>query len=367
MPVKRLEKEGIDRARQFSTPPKTDTAFWHNALEAAGEKIRKNIPVFGNRYPAPASERNVYPLIDNTKWTSAFWPGMLWLAWMSTGNDEFRWAAESYLPDFQSRLENRVAVDTQNLGFIYNLSCITPWRLTGDVGAKDTALKAANLLMKQGSITNSLNLSLLFWATEVTGNPYYRDAAEQHLGNVNHTRIQRDWATIPGKALMDKLPQSPSEEFCWSQAQAWAMYGNILAYRYTHHPEYLETAWGLSSYFLNRLPNDLVAYWNLEICKGQEPRDSSASAIAVCALQELGAALPLAKNEHWLFENAALHIMVSLIKSYTTAATPESTGLLLHGAYNIFLNEGVDECVIFGDYFYIEALARICRGWHPCW
>jgi unsaturated chondroitin disaccharide hydrolase len=398
MPSIRFAKEPLIRIKQFSTPPqKADAAFWKDALKFAVEKTRKNIAVFGNRYPAPASVGNVYPLIDNTEWTASFWPGMLWLAWECTGNDEFRWAAESYLPDFRNRLEKRIDVETHDLGFLYTLACVAPWRLTGNTQAKDTALKAAKELMKRfyekagiiqawGNLNDpaqrgriiidcAMNLPLLYWVSEVTENPYYRAAAERHMENANRHLIRQDWSSYhtfffdpeTGKPLKGTTAQGHSDTSCWSRGQAWGIYGNMLSYRYTRNPEFLEAARGLACYFLNRLPDDLVAYWDLVFARGPEERDSSAAAIAACALQELGAALPLSESDHRYFENAALHIAASLAKSYTTAARPDSTGLLLHGVYNKPGKSGVDECTSFGDYFYMEALMRICRSWNAYW
>jgi unsaturated chondroitin disaccharide hydrolase len=45
---------------------------------------------------------------------------------------------------------------------------------------------------------------------------------------------------------------------------------------------------------------------------------------------------------------------------------PDSTGLL-HGVYSKPDGKGVDECTLFGDYFYMECLSRLYGGWAPYW
>ena len=61
----------------------------------------------------------------------------------------------------------------------------------------------------------------------------------------------------------------------------------------------------------------------------------------------------------------------SLAENY--AAGEGSNGLLLHGTYskkspyNTCTPEGVDECVSWGDYFYMEALTRLTRDWKTYW
>jgi unsaturated chondroitin disaccharide hydrolase len=110
-----------------------------------------------------------------------------------------------------------------------------------------------------------------------------------------------------------------------------------------------------------------VCYWDLIFTQGPEERDSSAAAIAACGLLELSRHLPLSAPQKRLYENAALQIVSSLAQNYTTAAYPESNGILLHAVYSKPDNTGVDECCIWGDYFYFEALMRLRQDWRLYW
>jgi unsaturated chondroitin disaccharide hydrolase len=389
--------ETLEREALFSSPPKTDGNFWRNALDYCVRKIKSNIAVFKGLYPGPASVNGIYPLIENTDWTSSFWPGMLYLAWESTGDEVFSKTGASLVPCFRERLDRRIETETHDLGFLYTLSCVAPWRLLGNRTARETAIRAADLLLlryhekagiiqawgaledpaQQGRIIIdcAMNLPLLFWATGQTGNPRYREAAARHINTANHYIIRENWSTYhtyffdtgTGEPLRGNTAQGYSDDSCWARGQAWGIYGNALSYRYLRDPGLLKNARGLARYFLNRLPGDLAAYWDLVFVEGPEERDSSAAAIAACGLLELSAALPLADRDHHFFKNAGLHIAASLAWSYTTAANPQSTGILLHGVYSKPDGKGVDECTIFGDYFYTEALLRISRIWKPYW
>ena len=389
--------ESLTRKELFSNPPDVSRFFWEKALDRAAGKVRNNISAFKNMYPAPASDNNVYPLIDNSEWTTSFWPGMLWLSWESTGDNIFRKAAEEYISDFRSRLDNRLGTDTHDLGFLYTLSCVAPWKLTGNSIAKTAALKAADLLVMRyfekagiiqawGNLNDpaqkgriiidcAMNLPLLYWASQETGNTYYMEAALKHIHNANRYLIRDNWSTYhtfffnieSGNPVRGNTHQGYSDDSCWARGQAWGIYGNALSYRYIRDSEFTECAKGLACYFLNRLGNDLVSYWDLIFTGGNEERDSSASAIASCALMELSSTLPVSDPDRRLFENAALHIMESLVTSYTTDAVAGSTGLLMHGVYSKPDKRGVDECTTWGDYFYMEALVRIVRGWKPYW
>jgi len=339
----------------------------------------------------------VYPAIANTEWTSSFWTGMLWLSYEETGDVEFRAAAENQLADFRARLDGRIATDTHDLGFLYTLSCVAAWRLTGNHPARATALKAADLLMiryfeKAGIIQAwgdlndpeqrgriiidcAMNLPLLYWASEETGNPYYREAAANHIAQANTFLIRDDWSTYhtyyfdvaTGLPVRGVTAQGYSDDSCWARGQAWGIYGNALSYRYLRDPALLEKARGLARYFLDRLPEDLVAYWDLVFTSGPEERDSSSAAIAACGLLELASHLPVTDPDRRPFEDIALRMLASLAEKYTSADEPLSNGILLHAVYGKPMGNGVDECNIWGDYFYMEALTRVSRDWKAYW
>jgi unsaturated chondroitin disaccharide hydrolase len=391
------EIEPLKRELLFLSPPRENKIFWQAAMDYCLGKIKNNIAIFKDRYPGPAGVNNIYPLIKNTGWTNAFWPGLLFLAWENGGDELYRKAGESFVVDFRERLDKRIETETHDLGFLYTLSCVAPWRLFGNTTARETAIMAADLLLlryheKAGIIQAwgdlndprqrgrviidcALNLPLLYWAGEETDKPHYREIAARHINTANACLIRENWSTYhtyffdtaTGAPLRGNTAQGYSDDSCWARGQAWGIYGNVLSYRYLQAPGLLENARGLARYFLNRLPEDLIAYWDLIFLEGAEERDSSAAAIAVCGLLELSATLDEGDPDKKLFKNAALHIMVSLAKFYTTLEIPESTGLLLHGVYAKPDGKGIDECTIFGDYFYMEGLTRICRGWGPYW
>ena len=65
--------------------------------------------------------------------------------------------------------------------------------------------------------------------------------------------------------------------------------------------------------------------------------------------------------------NAALQMIKALSENYTTVKTPESNGVLLHSVYTKPGKHGVDECSIWGDYYYFEALVRLYKNWKLYW
>lgn len=220
-----------------------------------------------------------------------------------------------------------------------------------------------------------MNLPLLYWATEVTGDRRYYEAAHNHVSKAAKYIVREDASTFhtyymdteTGEAKYGATHQGYSDNSCWSRGQAWSVYGFPLSYIYTGEQELLNIATKTTNYFLNRLPEDYVAYWDLVFIEGTEERDSSAAAIAACGLLELSKNLPLTNEYKKFYENAALKIVKSLAESYTTKNFKESNGILLHAVYSKPHARGVDECNIWGDYFYFEALVRLMKSWNLYW
>jgi unsaturated chondroitin disaccharide hydrolase len=377
-----------------------DAQAWGLAVTAALRTIDANLATFGDRYPADTTTRGRYPLrpsIDgrpegaNVGWTTSFWPGMLWLAFELTGEETYRRAAVSHVRSFAERVERRIDLGTHDLGFLYTLACVVPWVRTGDRIARDAALAAADHLLKRvlepagiiqawgnlddprqrgRTIIDSLmNTPLLFWASEVTGDPRYADAARRHAAQLRDNILRPDdttfhtfyWDPQTGAPLRGETEQGNADDSCWARGQAWGLYGFALNHRYTRDPSFLRAARRCADYFLAHLPADHVAYWDLVFGDGSgEERDSSAAAIAASGLVEL-AAVDEPGERRDAYRCAARRILTSLISRYSTSAVPRSTALILHGVYDKPKAVGVDEGNLWGDYFYLEALTRAVR------
>ena len=392
--VKCEEIKEIERYKEKSQISKEEIKA---AIEFILKKIDENIEEFTYKFPAPASVNNVYEGIDNVDWTSCFWTGMIWLAYEITGDEKYKKIAELHLESFKQRIEEKICIDTHDLGFLYTLTCVSAYKLTGNEEAKLTALKAADELMKRyfekagivqawGDLNDPnqrgrmiidccMNLPLLYWASEVTNDKKYYEAAYSHVKQAEKYIIREDSSTYhtyymdveTGEPRFGKTAQGYSDDSCWARGQAWGIYGLPLSYIYTGDEELLNSACKLANYFINRLPEDEVCYWDLTFIVGNEERDSSGAAIAVCGLMELSKHLKSDSKYKAIYENVAPKILKSLINNYTSAEVPESNGVLLHSVYAKPDNKGIDECCIWGDYFYFEALVRTIKQWNLYW
>jgi unsaturated chondroitin disaccharide hydrolase len=364
-----------------------------NALSA----VERNLAHFGQRFPMPSSVGGIYPAMDNTEWTNGFWTGMLWLAYELSESSQFRTAAEGHVASFDRRQRDRIATDHHDLGFLYSLSCVAGFKLTGSEQAREAALGAARLLLERyypgagiiqawGDLNDpaqrgrmiidcNLNLPLLYWASETSGDTRFRDAANRHIEQAARHIVRADGSTYHtfffdaenGLPREGKTHQGFADDSCWARGQAWGIAGFPLVARYNGDTRLLELSKVLANYFLNRLPADGICYWDLIFTEGPEERDSSAAAVAACGLLELASSLPLLDPLRADYERAAAGIVMTLADHYANHDGAPGAGLLRHAVYHKPNRIGVDESCIWGDYFYLEALLRLTRIWEPYW
>ena len=128
----------------------------------------------------------------------------------------------------------------------------------------------------------------------------------------------------------------------------------------------MEAAKPVVNFFLNRMPSDLISDWDLYYTDDETQRDTSASAIAVCGLLEIADYLPDGDEYKAYYRSAAYRILESLIDNYQTKEDENSMGLLNAGVYGMSW-KGVDMPNIFGDYYYMEALYRVCKDFKRFW
>ncbi len=386
-------------ARPETSPAMTDDEA-AAAIAAVVAQVRRNLPTFTYAAQNHSSLGNFYPAVPNDQWTAGFWPGSIWLAYEATGEKVFRYAAQIHVQSFLTRIENRIATDHHDMGFLYSPSCVAAWKLVGDEDGRRAALLAADQLLERfqekgqfiqawgpmGAPDNYryiidclLNLPLLFWASGESGDPRYREKALAHAHTTLANSIRPDHSTyhtfymdpVTGAPLRGATTQGYRDESAWARGQAWAIAGMAVCYRLEGQPAYRETFENLLAYYLAHLPDDLVPYWDLTFTSGDEPRDSSSAAIVACGLLEMAGLV----GEKRAGELSALarQMLGSLWRNYAVTDPAISNGFLLHGTYskkspfNSCRGEGVDECVTWGDYYYFEGLTRLSRQWSPYW
>ncbi|MDR2901016.1 MAG: glycoside hydrolase family 88 protein [Treponema sp.] len=373
----------------------------NNALDNCVSVLRHYLPVFTDQFRDSNSVGNFYKASSNVEWTTGFCTGQYWLAYEHTKDSAFHDAALLQVESFLQRIENRIDVDHHDMGFLYTPSCIAAYMLAGSETGKKAALLAADNLMARfhekgqffqawgtlGAKDNYrliidclLNLPLLYWAADITGNPLYREKAIAHTKTSLKNLVRDDDSTYhtyffdveTGAPLRGVTHQGRRDGSAWARGQAWGIYGLALAFKYTKDPDCIKLFYRVADFVLKRLPKDFIPYWDLDFTDGDdEPKDSSAAAIAACGMLEMSKYLPKEKADY--YKNWAMKITSSLAESYAVKDASESNGLLLHGVYakstdeNPVSDRGVDECNTWGDYFWLELLTRLSVDWKPYW
>ncbi len=370
------------------------------ALLNASNQTSKILDDLDGKFKRCVSENGFYPKAENNDWTIAFFTGENWLLWEHTGDEKFKKAAVQHIQSFKERFDNKVQIDTHDLGFLYSLSCVAGYKLLGNETGKEYGIKAANHLItrfvekgnyvqawgKVGAEDNSrliidcmMNMPLLFWATEVTGDSKYAEIAKKHLETTTKYIIRDDNSTYhtyffdkEGQPVGGVTHQGYKNDSAWSRGQSWSVYGFALAYKYDKNEKYLEKFCDVADFFIDHLPKDLVPYWDFTFSDGSdEPRDSSAAAIAICGMLEAAKYLPKEKAEY--YSSIAKKMLRALYLQCSVSDYSKSNGLMLFGTYarnsefNTCTDRGLNECNTWGDYYYLEALIRLTKDWQLYW
>ena len=367
-------------------PEQCEAAF-QKALPFVDYLLEKH----GNKgFPLDAAKDGIYQWREkNGGWVAGFWTGILWLCWEKTGDEKYLSALKNYIKSFEARAATRDGLTHHDMGFLYSLSCVPAYMHLGDEEAKTAALEAADVLIERfrekgefivawGALSDEwaqkegifliidcfLNIPLLYWATEVTGDTKYREVAEKHLKTTIRYIIREDGSSFhkykfdyeTGTPIGGQTGQGAADDSCWSRGQAWGVYGLALNYAVTKNHDLIPVFKKMTSYFLDRLPEDYVPYWDFIFSKeDNEPRDSSAAAIVICGIMEMAEHLP-EDTEIQAYKKTAEKMLCSLMENYAGELSENNEGILLHGTDAKPQDYGIDEPNIYGDYFYLEAL-----------
>lgn len=396
-----MEERKMQTKETFMAHPEITDQEVKNALNHAIEQVKRQVPEFYDEFPAAASKDNFYPKIENVDWTNGFWTGEIWLAYEETKDEKLKEAALHQVSNFKNRIEKKIAVEHHDMGFLYSLSCVAAYKLTGSEEAKEAALLAADNLMsrfqekgqffqawgKLGALDNYrliidclMNMPLLFWASEVTGDEKYKEKALAHIRTCMKVVVREDGSTFhtyffdpeTGAPVRGVTAQGNRNGSIWARGQSWGVYGCAMAYKYCKDPVYVDYFREVADVFMKHLPSDLVPYWDFDFEEGSdEPRDASSAAIVACGMLEM--AKYLDKEEAAYYTSCARRLLKALTDHCLYKDEKESNGILLHCTYarstptNTCNNNGVDECCTWGDYFYMEALVRLCAEWETYW
>lgn len=353
-----------------------------NQIEEKALRMNRN---FGAQY-ANLGEKGIYAPDTNSFWTKGFWPGILWNLYQDNGKEEFRDTAQR-IEEMLDEVLHAFYPIHHDAGFVWSLTAVADYKLTGNEESKRRALTAASHLAGRFNLKGqyirawnetqgpgnegwaiidcSMNLPLLYWASQETGDPRFKHIAMAHADTVIKEFAKADGSTYhitcfdpeTGVCLGHKSGQGAAEESAWARGQAWILYGMALSYRYTKQARYLRTAMAAADFFIEHLPEDGVPYWDFKVPEGTDvPRDTSAAACAACGLLELAEYVPEEKAA-WYRQWAER--MVHAMYDQWWLKEPDAQALLGGATFNCPAGKGINISLIYGDYFFTEAVLRL--------
>jgi unsaturated chondroitin disaccharide hydrolase len=275
-----------------------------------------------------------------------------------------------------------------DLGFIFFSTYYRWYQITRDNAIREVVIQAGRTLSERfneaGQFLRSfvaedsifidimMNVGIIFYAARETGDRALRDIAVRHCITTRRCLVRGDGSTAhegifdltTGEFLRQTTQQGFRGDSCWSRGLAWALYGFTTAYEYSRDPRFLHTAEACTDYYITHTPADGVPPWDYNA--PPENRlliDTSAGAIAAAGLLRLCRHIsdPMKGHFYW---STAIHILRSLCTKYLANADPEWEGVLQGGVYHIHKGLGVGESVMWGEYFFLEALEEALK-WQP--
>jgi unsaturated chondroitin disaccharide hydrolase len=354
------------------------------ALAFAGRQVRGTL----ERYPG------FYPMYTRTgrwkhegevwtHWCDGFLPGILWLLHRHTKEAWYRQQAERYSLPLEPRKHDR---DVHDLGFIFMSTYHHWYRLTRDSALRDVLIQAGRTMglrfkMPGGYLCSfigpqslfidiMMNVGVVFYAARETQDQALHQVAMDHCLTTRRVLVRGDGSTAhegifdlgTGEFLRQSTHQGYRGDSCWSRGLTWSLYGFGTAYRYTQDRRFLETAELNADFYIEHAPDHGVPPWDFDAPADQRRQsDSSAAAIAASGLLDL-AEFTTSRAKSHLYRDFAFRILDTLTgQEYLANTTPGWEGILKHGVYHTAKGLGVDESVMWGEYFFVEALTKALR------
>lgn len=345
------------------------------------QQLVRNYPDFSPMYTKDGRWKHGRKLW--THWCEGFFPGILWLLYMRDRDQWWQVMAERYSRPLEQRKGDRTVHD---LGFIF-LNTYRRWyQLTGDDNLRQVIIEAGRTLamrfQEKGEYLCSflgpqslfidimMNVPIIYWTARETGDEHLRSLADRHCATTARYLVRPDGScahegifdSSTGNFLHESTQQGLRPSSCWARGLAWALYGFGTVYSFTRNAAHLEVAERAASYYLAHTLGGRIPYWDFGVEDdpyAEKIYDSSAAAIAASGLLNL-ALLTDDKLRRASYKTRALETLRVLASAEFSAEHKlEQEGILLHAVYHYRKRIGVDESVIWGDHFFVEALYKV--------
>ena len=355
----------------------------HTTLDFAGQQLRHLTETHPDYFPMyTVNGKWKHSGEAWTNWCEGFLGGQLWLLHRHTGDAYWREKAEHYSRLLEHRQHDR---EVHDLGFTFWSSWKRWYDLTGDPALQKVIIQAGQTMglrfKEKGQYLRSfvadeslfidimMNVGIIFYAAQQTNDADLLRKVTQHCLTTRRYLVRGDGSTSheglfdteTGLFLRQSTHQGWRDDSSWARGLSWALYGFGTVYSFTHDARFLQTAELCAQYYIEHTPAHGVPPNDWTETNPQNPYESSAAAIAASGLFNLARLTgdPL-RAQH--YQNYALQIMDTLTSPEFVAIEDAKNGyegILKHGMYHEQKGLGVDESVMWGEYFFLEAVSKV--------
>ena len=318
-------------------------------------------------------------------WTNGFWGGEMWQLYKLTGNEMYKEEAIKVEDKLDENLMIIEGLDHDN-GFKWLPTSVCRYKLFNNKESYNRALLAATNMAGRFNMTGKfirawnnwddvdrrgfaiidcmMNLPLLYWASEETTDPRFEMIARAHAdtareafvredGSVNHIII---FDPETGEIVGKPGGQGYGEGSSWTRGQSWGIYGFTLSYKYMGDEKYLDTAKEIADYVISEIPDSHLIPIDYRQPKDVELEDSTAAAITASGLIELSMAVgDEALSDKYL--DTAIKLLKTLDEKRISWG--DDADNLLNKCAVDYHGDGHNMSIIYGDYYFIEAMMKL--------
>ena len=320
-------------------------------------------------------------------WTNGFWGGLNWLLYDKTKNENYKLTAQANEKKMDGAFKDFHQLH-HDVGFMWHILSGASYRLTGDESSKLRNLYCASILSSRFVLDGGfivawnaksqqnwtivdclMNLAQLYWASEVLGDDRFKRIAMAHAdmtlmdhlrpdGSIAHI-VEHDRET--GEVVKTYGGQGFAEGSSWARGQAWGVYGFVISYLYTKEERYLDAAKRVANYFIANCCDDWLPRVDFRAPSEPVYYDSTSGAAAACGMIELAKLLP--ENEGGVYMHAAIKLLKALEENFCDF-DPANDHMLGYGTVRYPVDStpeeaGVHISIIYGDFFYTEAILKL--------
>jgi unsaturated chondroitin disaccharide hydrolase len=315
-----------------------------------------------------------------TNWCEGFLAGQLWLVYEQNGEDWWLEKAQHYSRLLEHR---KTDLNVHDLGFLFWSTWKRWYNLTGDEAINAVVVEAGTTLAKRfqekGQYLRSfvaqeslfidimMNVGIIFYAAQQQNDADLLRIATHHSLTTRRYLVRGDGSTshegifdlATGEFLRQSTHQGWRDDSSWARGLTWALYGFGTVYEFTRDARFLQTAEACANYYIENTPAHGVPPNDWREENPQNPYESSAAAIAASGLLNL-AKLTTDPTRARLYYDYGLNIVDTLTSSeFLANETPGWQGILKHGMYHEQKGLGVDESVMWGEFFFLEAVSKV--------